>query len=1522
MMRFLTLIILLLLTQHYHLLAQTSDVNKGCVPLEVNFNAPSGHSAYFWDFKDGVTSDLENPSTIFTKAGTYKVEFKESSSGPLIGTVTIIVYPDPVLQILTIPGCGGNPTELSSTSIIDPQIPITNYTWVFGDGSSSQGSKTTSHVYYAPGDYTLSFNITSSYPTCTKTKIFKNAVHIPISPSAYFETTPDVTSTCGNSLNVQFKNSSSGELPLTYTWNLGNGLNSTAINPASQTYPVGNYTISLTAKYTNTNGCVSTYSKPVNVGSPVSKIINTNPTVLCADSFFKFYTPARGLYSWKVDGIDIVPSPPPFYTHYYINDPMLIDARFSILNDTMYYRFFTGGIHKIELSVKSMNGLCSSVSSINVNVEQYDVIASDQYVCHSPAIVTYNASATISGVKFNWLLGKNILKQNSASYTTTHDKTRPDPYSLNYDYLLCDYFSQTKTRKPHLFGFTIEGKSLNGCKAEKNVSTTMAIPNALFEVDKTQGCAPLNVTFSDQSLMPYKKMGFDFCTFIYENIVKWQWFFGDGTNTISNSQSAINHTYNKAGTYFAKLVVTTETGCTDTSYAIKIVVGEDISSKLDFSVSKTEVCVGENVDFTAQVDPSVLSLISAYHFQTEENRSSNCFKEKSLTWSYNNVIGPQNASLEVSYNGCFSKVTKNNIINVKGAVAKIDYLALCSKPLEYTFVNKSLGSTNVTWNLGDNTTSNSTTSFTHTYNRGEYTVRLTAQDITSGCPSTSDVQKIYVKTIKAGISLNSKQCNGLISTSGASSTDVYATCHKGFTWYIDSLNSKSAPFTTDIADTKLRIEKSGIHTLYLITTDINGCTDTSSTKLTTYGITANYVTNTDKICLPNTVEYTDLSVSDTTITKWKWYFDDSLLSKSTIQNPNFLYTTKTNGYNPDDFTKFIKINYTPSLVVENIIGCKDSIQPFAIKYYKPYSTISSNKPNFCIGETSVFTAADYTQQGSSLNYLWTFPNGATSTTQTSNIVFPSTGSYLIKLKYTENGSGCTDSLKQTVSVQDYPNSTYTTNVDTLKVLCAPQNVFFDASTTSQPSPVSHFWDFGNGQSSFNPQFALFYAKGIYKTKHITTTSFGCTDTTYKDFHVYSPEGKFSMDKSIICKGEVVNFNIYDTLDVASYTWAYGDGYVKDNTSPVSHAYNFHPPSGTTPVRLIIRGTDGICPVELEQPLKVHEVIADFQRLNGIDTTICFKDGPYPLTNKSFNYDYFKWNFGDGNTNESIVSPNYQYSKPGTYNVSLFVSNNENKCVDTITKPVVVLVSPDIKAIGDTVCQGQTLNLSIVNPNATSNYQWTPTTGLANANATSTTSTIQHTIIYEAEETATNGCKDRVQVPGIIIEPINLRDFDTSIVIGDIATFPAKAPQDVYIYSWKPSVGLSCYQCDYPTLQPLKDTIYYLNVKDVRGCFSNDYIYQVHIRPETFVKMPTVFTPNGDGINDKLYVKGWGIKELLNYSIYNRWGQLIYSTNDINEGWDGTFNNAPQANDIYVYKVKALNWRDQEVFEEGYVNLLH
>jgi gliding motility-associated-like protein len=1453
--RFLVILIVILTHRAF---SQTADVNKGCFPLQVSFTAPLASTHYFWDFKDGVTSDKEAPINIFTAAGTYNVTFQESPTGPVLGTIAITVYENPSLSIKTTSGCAPFTAQFQNTSVINPAIQVLNYQWVFGDGNSFDGLTDPTNLYQTPGIYDVSLKIETDLPSCNGTTKFDKIENIIAGPVAIFTTTPASLYTCDSVLNVAFVNKSTGIQTVTYSWDLGNKNTSALLTPPAQKYTRGQYTVALTASYNGITGCTTKTSANVSVGAPIADILIKDTVCLYTNTEAK--TTATGYYKWYFG-------------------PGIIHSDSTVASENIYFN--TPGFQNISLTVTSLDYQCSSSNTKKVYVDQ--VIAKDNSIplfsCKNPLIVQHNATASQQNVSYLW---------NFADGSTSTDQSVQKTYNAT-----AADTSQYEINGPNIFDYSVLVTSkLTGCSDSVHSEAVINFPNAKLLPDSTKGCAPLTLNFTDISTSSDK-------------IVNWYWIFGDGSTENQTAAGPVVHTYQNDGTYLAQLIIVTAGGCTDTSYAVVIQVGKDLSSQIDFSVDKTSVCPGQPVEFSVT---KTSPLVDAYHFSTEDNRSFQCQNEENVSWSYNDETGPQDVTLTVDYNGCYSSVTKKGLVTVNGAIAKINYFALCSDPLKYNFQNASMGATKLTWNFGDGQSSTAD-SVLHPYAASrDYPVTLTAENTGSGCAPTSDIETIHVRNLKAVISMKQQLCiNEQYLLSADSSIDVNASCYTGYTWQFPSQDKR--PYTSASASAYFTFDQAGVHKVLLIVQDINECKDTAVATFKVYDMVVNAKPSISNICIPTTVQFSDLTIGDTTLTHWNWNFGDGQTASS--ENPSHAFLTHPTT---SDST------FDVLLTVQDTLGCSENFM-FPIQYYKPVSKITASKLNICLGDTITLSASDYTTAGSHLTYSWNFGNGTTSTAQTNRILYDTVRSYQVKLDIKEISSGCENISSVTVNLQSYPTVGMVTDVDSLTVLCAVQNIKFSDASSSK-FPLTYLWNSGSGVTGSGSTFTVSYPKGTFTATHTVSTSYGCSKTTSRIFKIYQPEGDFNITtKDTICKGDDISFQIIDTSDVASYTWAFGDGNVLDNVPAPMHQYNFHPPSGTTVVKLVLRGAQGICPVEVHKNVYIREVITDFQRLDGKDSSICFNDGPYLFTNESVSVTNYLWNFGDGTTSTNASPSAHQYASPGIYNVTLSGLDSRSGCKDTIMKKAYIFPNPDVIATGDTVCLGSPVQLNIVNPVSTDAYAWSPSGTLSNAFITNPVSNATQTIIYQVTATDTNNCTGQTSVPAIVIEPINLHDWDTSIVIGDMATLPVFG-QHVYNFSWTPTQGLSCLTCNYPTVRPLHDTTYTLQVTDVRNCFTASYVFTIEIKPETFVKLPTTFSPNDDHHNDTIYVQGWGIKELVEFQIFNRWGQMIFVSNDLKLGWDGRYNGVLQNSDMYVYKVKVITWREETLYNEGYINLIH
>lgn len=140
------------------------------------------------------------------------------------------------------------------------------------------------------------------------------------------------------------------------------------------------------------------------------------------------------------------------------------------------------------------------------------------------------------------------------------------------------------------------------------------------------------------------------------------------------------------------------------------------------------------------------------------------------------------------------------------------------------------------------------------------------------------------------------------------------------------------------------------------------------------------------------------------------------------------------------------------------------------------------------------------------------------------------------------------------------------------------------------------------------------------------------------------------------------------------------------------------------------------------------------------------------------------------------------------------------------------------------------------------------------------------------------------------------------------------------YLWAPSTYLSSATVPNPTIQATAQQEYKITIGQPSGCTTVDSLL-VRIHDQNKIYIPTVFSPNGDGLNDKLYLNYVGIRQLKVFRIYNRWGKIMYETTNMNEGWDGTLYGVQQPMDSYTVIVEAVDKNGTLLRTQGTITLL-
>jgi len=260
--------------------------------------------------------------------------------------------------------------------------------------------------------------------------------------------------------------------------------------------------------------------------------------------------------------------------------------------------------------------------------------------------------------------------------------------------------------------------------------------------------------------------------------------------------------------------------------------------------------------------------------------------------------------------------------------------------------------------------------------------------------------------------------------------------------------------------------------------------------------------------------------------------------------------------------------------------------------------------------------------------------------------------------------------------------------------------------------------------------------------------------------------------------------------------------------------------------------------------------------------------------------------------------------------SLYIADSYNNRV----REMVVCSTPTISK-NATICAGDKVALSASGGNS---YQWSPATGLSSINSGNTIASPASTIVYTVV-VSTNYCTASASVE-VYVNPAPAVTACCNVVLqeGQSTTLSVSPILSIDNYYWTPVDGLSCVSCPNPVASPNINTTYYVAITDSNGCVKTDTV-TVDISCG-IVFIPEAFSPNGDGQNDVLYVRGDCIKT-MQFDVFDRWGNKVFETNDKNNGWNGICKGAAMNTGSYVYYLNATMYDGTTVTKKGNVVLV-
>ncbi len=412
-----------------------------------------------------------------------------------------------------------------------------------------------------------------------------------------------------------------------------------------------------------------------------------------------------------------------------------------------------------------------------------------------------------------------------------------------------------------------------------------------------------------------------------------------------------------------------------------------------------------------------------------------------------------------------------------------------------------------------------------------------------------------------------------------------------------------------------------------------------------------------------------------------------------------------------------------------------------------------------------------------------------------------------------------------------------------------------------------------------------------------------TDCVHKTVHVDYPNTAIASANDSICPGSPLELfgdgGYY-------YGWSGPEGYTSEAQNPVIDTVQYNQAGMYTLVANTQFGCSDTTTIDviLLTPPQFSTAVMDVTCYNGSNGSISVT--PADTADISIYWSQF-------GADTSFISDLYA----GSY--ALSVVNNVNGCTSGDS---ILITEPDrlIDSLWTSPAYCDQPNggghVLISGSNSPFQVNWTP--GGQTGNPANTLLPGNHTV----HVTDNIGCVDSM---AFFIG--NIGQF-TAVIDPDSVFLEAFATEDIEVYTvpelenatylWTPASGLSCADCPNPTLNPDTSTAYVVMVTSEHGCTSSDSLY-VHRElplPKTFV--PTVFSPNGDGLNDKLCLMGVRI-ETFTLRIFDRNGTEVFSTNDLQNCWDGTVDGKPVSG-TYVYTLQAKLQEGKEVNESGNISV--
>lgn len=582
---------------------------------------------------------------------------------------------------------------------------------------------------------------------------------------------------------------------------------------------------------------------------------------------------------------------------------------------------------------------------------------------------------------------------------------------------------------------------------------------------------------------------------------------------------------------------------------------------------------------------------------------------------------------------------------------------------------------------------------------------------------------------------------------------------------------------------------------------------------------------------------------------------------------------------------------------------------YSIYTYPPVQTVPDT--SVCPGETA------YLNVTGGSNYVWSvLPGGSpisslSCTTCVAPVATPTTKSTYV---VTSTINTFCPNNKDSVTVDVLPGLLFTKLNDT--ITCPQNPVVLDLKTTppigvkykAKWTPATFLNSDTLTAPTSTPNSTITYRVMITSSANLCKAFDTVVVDVLTGFKLNTPD-------TVICDGQKINVDASGDSRY-SFKWT--------STSPFPGLFNYdtvvNPIISAAPAQAKhtyqLRVTYGSCrpdslsfDIEVE-PVPVVTVDPDNAMCEG--DTMKLHGAVLP---SNFNFD-LAWTPGASLDNAKILGPIFTAQQ--STQLVLTATSPKAKCSSSDTVNLTVFPSKFLFPTGDTaVCPGNKTQLHVAG-NGIGKFRWYPDINISDKLSSDPYVWPTTTTTYTLYGVDTNSCLDTEYVK-VVVHPGAIVHLPDSVRIYPGEVYRVEPQTNCTYFSWFPLVGLSKGDVSNPIAKPEVNTRYLVKATTENGCTTTDSI-NVLVSPESIVDLPNAFSP-GSAPNATFKILRRGDATLKNFSIYNRWGQKVFETADIDKGWDGTYNGEIQPMGVYIYSVEGVTPTGRKFTKQGNVTLI-